>query len=445
MTRRERRTIFYALLGLFFVLGTGVVLYAEGWRIDFKNWRPEKVGAIYVRSFPQYTGISLDGKSVPSGAGLLSRGTLISDLYPRTYTLALEAQGYDAWRENAAVLPSLVTEFNDAVLVPSAGTPAASGTVQTFVIGGGVTATEGTNGQIIWRGRPMGRGTIVALNADLTSIIIKNSGGIYTFHDPESTASVNLSALFAANGLDETAIRNAVVDPASATRIVISTARRVWLFDGGTAAPTLAPIDEAPAGSAIGPALAVSTVSPSLLAWTRFSAASDSSAVVLYDEFAGTLAINTTTVPGRTVALAWVKPNALGVLQNAGSLYLYDAGARTFAKLADDATSFSATADGSLLAALERHGLEIFAFTSARTYHRFNLPNASSATGVIWYRDMDHLFVEYPDRVAFLSLDDLGLANLTTVAEGTAPSYDPSANALYMIDPHHVLMRFNFP
>jgi len=133
MTRSARRKLFYALLALFFILGIGVVFYAQGWRFDFATRRFDKVGAIYVRAFPADAAIFLNGKPVQSQVGFLSRGTLISDLFPKTYSLKLAKAGFLDWHEAAGVLPSLVTEFKYAVLIPQDATSAPSGTIADFL------------------------------------------------------------------------------------------------------------------------------------------------------------------------------------------------------------------------------------------------------------------------------------------------------------------------
>jgi hypothetical protein len=43
-----------------------------------------------------------------------------------------------------------------------------------------------------------------------------------------------------------------------------------------------------------------------------------------------------------------------------------------------------------------------------------------------------------------LDIQDMSLTNFTTVAEGTKSQYDPSANALYLVDPQENLIRFDF-
>ena len=134
MTLRTRRRMFYTLVLLFFIIGGAVVLFAEGWRLDFFSWQFEKIGGIYIRSFPQNADISLNGKSVRNQSGFLTTGTLISDLLPRTYLVSLSAPGYQIWHESASVLPSFVTQFKYAVLVPEAPSAAASSSVKQLLL-----------------------------------------------------------------------------------------------------------------------------------------------------------------------------------------------------------------------------------------------------------------------------------------------------------------------
>lgn len=349
--------MFYALFGLFFLLGAGVVLYAQGWRFDFLTWHAEKVGGIFVRSFPENADIFVNGKSVPNGSGFFSfsAGTLISDLFPRTYKLSLKATGYDAWTENAPVLPSFVTTFEHAVLVPSA--PATT-IVATSTIEHGETLT-------------------------------KSASGAYLLYDPAEAMTTTLKI------------------PANAEN------------------PALGP--------------------PPFIAWTKFDEASDTSEIVIYNLGMGAEATSTATLPGNTVTLKWIGSNALGAIQNDNTLYLYTINTGQFQQLADDVKDFAGAGDGSILAALEHHSLEIFPFTNAETYARFNLPDVADAESVIWYKDLTHLFVVYPDHVAFLDLDDLALTNFTTVASGTAPSYNATTNELTLTTPSGTLARFDFP
>ena len=60
MTRGTRRWLFYGLLALFLIAGASVVLYAEGVRLDFTTGKISKIGAIFVRSYPDDAAIKGD-------------------------------------------------------------------------------------------------------------------------------------------------------------------------------------------------------------------------------------------------------------------------------------------------------------------------------------------------------------------------------------------------
>ena len=300
------------LVGLFFLLGTAVVLYAEGWRWDFSTWRPEKVGAILVRSFPEGARITLEGNTIANQAGILSESTLISGLLPRTYDLGLAEDGYRDWHENASVVPSLVTEFKDAVLVPQEPAVVSTDTVKNFVSASGeliiqtqIAPTQ--NDAIVWRGTMLAHGTIVGMSTNLKTLVIKNAAGIYELYDFGSATTTNLSAALARGGARAANITSVMVDPYDATTIIASGARRIWIFDATQATTTI--VENAPAGVALGTPIAAS---PSLLAWTRFNAASSTSAVVLYDKFSKTAAVSSSTIPGTTQKLAWIGNSLLG-------------------------------------------------------------------------------------------------------------------------------------
>jgi hypothetical protein len=175
MTRATRKLIFYTLLVLFLIGGTAIVLYAEGWRIDFQTRHIEKIGGIYVRSFPENTSIYLNGAPIQNQSGFLNGGTLISDLLPRTYRLTLKAAGFDTWQENAAVSPSQVTPFKYAVLVPQFGIPASSSVEDSLI-------------------PPNETSTLINPNNTAQKIIIgKNTVSIFDMDQATTTSVVSLN------------------------------------------------------------------------------------------------------------------------------------------------------------------------------------------------------------------------------------------------------------
>lgn len=118
-----RRKLFYLFCAAFLVLGTGAVLFTQGWRLDFHTWQFKKVGGIFVRSFPKDAALLLNGTPLHNDSWFLKNGTFINNLFPTTYTLTLQKEGFRPWKRRITVDPSLVTEISYAVLVPQESKP----------------------------------------------------------------------------------------------------------------------------------------------------------------------------------------------------------------------------------------------------------------------------------------------------------------------------------
>ena len=450
MKLQTRKRIFYVFFLLFIIAGIVVVLYAEGWRLS-PALQAEKAGGIYVRSFPDSAQITLNGEAVQNQSTFLSRGTFISGIFPKTYTLKLAESGYDAWTESALVLPSLVTEMKYAVLVPKTAAPVAtSSTVSDFFEVSGNIVTTDESGTIALLNKTIGHGTVTSNSTDLKTAIIRSisakSGTItYTLYDFMNASSTNFSAILQQSGIRSSPTTNVFVDPYDDTGIIAQTSAKIVDIDSGTHQAIA--VETAPTGEIIESPIAVS---PSAMAWARLSVASDNagapgtSQIIVYDKFSGDTVDSSLFIKGPVKQLVWVKNNVLGILENDNTLYLYNVPKEQLSTLANDVKQFYPATDGSAIAALEYHSLEIFSLTTS-DYYRFPLPQIADVQGLIWYKDQAHLFVQYPDRVAFLDFADTGLKNLTIVSAGTAASYDPQQNALYLIDSGQKLLRFDFP
>ena len=318
MTRRTRKAIFYVLVVLFFLIGGVVVLYADGWRIDLTTFHTEKVGGIFVRSFPDNASITLDGKPMPNQSNFLSHGTLLSNLFPKTYRLSLSLPGYDAWSENAAVLPSLVTTMKYAVLVPQTGTAVATTSdVKNFFAIGNDYVLQHANNSITWRNLTIGKGTIVSHSTDLKTMIFRDGNGNYILYDftAPTQKPINLTTLLKQKGVNTNAIGEIVIDLYDDTSILTTTKTRVWTIDPG--AQTVVALTNASSGGLLAPTIASSQ---SLLAWSTFSTASHTAQIAIYDKFAGVLVDNSLVLPGTTQSLQWIDNDTLGILQNDGTL-----------------------------------------------------------------------------------------------------------------------------
>ncbi len=464
MTRRARKMLFYGLFALFLVGGTGTVLYAQGWRIDLATFTTEKVGAIFVESYPSAATITLDGKPVENTTGFLNPGTLISNLFPKDYTLSLSAPGYRPWAEEATVHPTLVTEMKYAVLVPANASSASPATNVTdfFETNGGHVVTQDAAGLIATPRQAVAggatnattstviaHGAIVSHGTDFTTFVVRTPSGSFMAYDPTSpqgSTPMNLSSLLLSASVPARSITAITVDPYDSTQIFVETPSRYYTID--LSSGTVTPLAVAPAHQTLEKPLAISS---SWLAWTEYNTASNISRIVVYDPFAKNVIDQTFTLPGTVASLKWIRGTVLGVLGTDGTLYRYDVTAQTSTNMATDAQAFYPTSDGSTVAVLEKNSVEIMSLTvpaSEGGYYRFNLPDMADIRSLAWYHDDTHLFVVYPTHVNFLDLADLSLHNFVSVAPiatDTTPYYDAQKNVLYLISPEGTLVQFAFP
>ena len=438
---RMRVQIFYLLVVLFFIIGTLVVLYAQGWRFNVETWAVDKVGGISIRSFPDNAKILLNNKQIKNESTFLNKGTFISSLLPKTYRVELQESGYDEWRESAAVSPSLVVELRYAVLVPQNATTVATGLVQNFSVENNVLTVQNSDGSITSGNISIGKGTLIDESSDGNSIITKNqTNGKYLLYQLQNGTTTDLTAILTKDGATKSDISNMFFDPRDTNTIIAGGSSKIWLIN--LAGMKATRIEK----TSMGETLSSSTAAgPSLIAWTESKKSETSSTIVVYDESSDGI-IASSSLPGKNSGLEWVKDNLLGILQDNGELYLYDVQSQSVKKIADDVKYFSATDNGSSIAALENRSMEIIPLDGmSENYYRFNLPNIADVQRVFWYKDSMHLFVEYADHVSFLDLKDAGLNNFTTVSAGTAPFYEADGNALYIIDQSGNLIRFDFP
>ncbi len=297
MTLKTRRFVLCALVLVFLFAGTGLVLYAQGWRLNFETFAPTRVGGIYIRSFPAEANIFLDGEEVENKSGLIQSGTLVNNLFPRSYRLSLTASGFKSLERNVSVQPSLVTEADTLVLVPEAATVAATSTAEWF-----------------------------------------------------SEKSANAT---------------------STEKITI-------------------PED----------------------------------------------------ISGKTVKMKRASRTTVGFAQNDGEFYLYRPADGALTHLASDVRDFFFSTDADKVAVLGSKGLEIFSL-NGKNYWRFNLAEASKISGLVWYKDGEHIFVEYPGKTSFLDLSDAGLQGFTEVAPTNDVRYDALENVLYYLEDSEILaLRF---
>lgn len=427
MTKHARKRLFYLLFALFIVIGSGAMLYAYGWRINPKTARPVKIGAVYIRPFPASASVIVGKKQIAEKQSLFSNGFFLNNLLPGTYPIRVEAEGYLPWERDIAVLPSLITQLEYVTLVPQKEEVITEGVGQFWLLEN-TLLIKTKQGGLIAEGKPLSGDTVVAATSKNPYAITSNRQTGFFFLERFGTSeSVSFRSptptMFLVPGGQESTIvavlKNAfrIIDPLRDKSLA-------------TISTKSAPV-----------ALAMSKKS---IAWAVRNQRQDSSEVSFYQFLDHSTSTKPYIFPGTIIKMDFSERGTLGILQNRGDFYLISPDEGTQRILANDVTDFVFNENGSLVAALEKNGIEVFSFASPGKYYRLHIPDAETIESLSWYRDNFHLFLHYPDRVVFLDLLDASLQNFTVAAETSLARYEPLTNELYYVK-NNTLVRKTFP
>jgi hypothetical protein len=426
---RTRRLILYSLLVVFLIAGTGLVYYAQGWRLDFKTFTLARVGGIYVRTFPPEANIFLDGKTIKNKSGLIQSGTLISNLFPKNYHLTLTLAGFKSAERNVTVKPSLVTEVDKIVLVPATTTLVAAN-VKDFWLAGEMVI-KNTAGKLSIREREIEipGDTPAGWTSDFNQALTYNSQNpAYFFYDLTSATSTNLSPILKKLNLNPAPPAKILTDPASNNNLLYHSPLLLSLID--IQRNRSAPLASFTAASGV----EISEIAADRfwVVWSEYDKNKKTSGLVAYERSFRTKKILPQTVPGKTLKMEMASGSILGLIQNDGEFYFYRPAENTLTHLASDARDFAFSKNADKVAVLGSKGLEIFSL-NGKKYWRFNLADAPQISRLVWYQDGEHLFISYPEKTKFLDLSDAGLEDFIEVAPSGKIQYDSEKNIFYYL------------
>jgi len=117
MTKKARTILFLIFAALFLLISPLVVLYSQGYRIDFDNKKIVQTGGIYLKVIPKQTDVFLDGKLVKK-TDFFFGSVLIDGLLPKNYKIEVKKENYQGWEKNLNIKEKMVTEAKNIILFP---------------------------------------------------------------------------------------------------------------------------------------------------------------------------------------------------------------------------------------------------------------------------------------------------------------------------------------
>jgi hypothetical protein len=118
MRKRTRTTLFFSLLFAFALFTPAVILYSQGYRLDFEKRKITQTGGIFLKVEPKQVEIYINDK-LAKKTNFFFDSALLENLLPGEYKITLKKEGYYLWEKNLEVKEKQVTGAKNIILTPS--------------------------------------------------------------------------------------------------------------------------------------------------------------------------------------------------------------------------------------------------------------------------------------------------------------------------------------
>lgn len=418
MTHSFRTKLFILFVALFCVIGGGLLLYTQGYRVDLTTWRVQKTGALYIETSVHPVSIELNNQPYEDKSSFIQRGTFIPTVLPKRYRLVIKKDGYAPYEKNISIVPGQVTRLLHVLMVPLR-----------------IATTTYANIP----------GNTIIDSANSTELITydETKKNYYDVRLDTPSKSVNLSLKLAA--LTRRAVVSMAFYPQESNRFIIQTQTGLSVVD--LTAKTQTPI-----------------VQSSSLAWwgvrgnnvyaitaTGTSATgtnTPTSTVTLVSVFDLSLAkiaqTYTLALPASsTVVGADFSSSRAALILKDGSLLIYSLNDNTYTRIADTVKAALFSPDGSRLLYQDQDG-KMFAYlfnddivalnASANTALRLSILETARVSKFWWAPDEYHVLCVYPDKITIAEITQSEPNEQFTVALAAGNSwYDSGSETLFAI------------
>lgn len=430
MTLKTRRLLFYTLAALFIIIGTTAVFYSSGWRFDLETFQINRLGALFFEVTPSDATITIDKANFKFEPGFLKSGTLIANLFPKTYTVTISKEGYQTWTKELEVLPSLVTEAPPVVLLPenqNFASPIANN-VKDFWVGPKYVTYVANNGKLLLNNNELIGREIIAWSESGDSVLTKSETSFFLTNVNRPYSALNISLVF--NNLQGTInkIDKIQFAPNEENRFIIATSKGLYALD--TQKIKLETIfgnaiyDFDARGSEVVFSAENSVIIHSLALGTQES--------LLQNEIPGQMKKITIAPSGYFVAM---------IDQN-DSAYLFDRKSMRLKLLWTKINKLIFSPDGKkILLVSENKELIVHPVLeekipkqgSTEKPARFNIGSVDENT-ISWHENSNYLFIKYPSSLYLLEANNLPPINFQIIdSENKKYQYSQQMNTAYLL------------
>jgi hypothetical protein len=430
MTLKTRRLLFYTLAALFIVIGTTAVFYSSGWRFDLETFQINRLGALFFEITPDDATITIDKANFKFEAGFLKSGTLIANLFPKTYTVTISKPGYQIWIKELTVLPSLVTEAPPVMLLPEKQnfTSPIAEQVKDFWVGPKHLAYLTESNRLVLNNNELIGREVVEWSESGDLLLTKSETNYFLTNLNRPYSALNINLVF--NNLRETAgkIGKIRFAPREETKLLISALDGLYVLDTQKMKLETISRNTTPDFDAQGSELLFTDKSGVLV----HSLAVGSQEPLLQNEAVGQIKKVSISPSGYAIAL---------IDQN-NSAYLFDRKSMRLKLLWAKISKAQFSPDSKkLLLISENKELIVYSLPDEKTAAkniteepaRFQIGSIDESA-ISWHENSNYLFIKYPSSLYLLEANNLPPINFQIIdSENKKYQYSQKLNAAYLL------------
>ncbi len=234
MTSGKRKGLFWATVGIFFLVGAYLTLTGLGLAINWRELKLVPTGSIYLRFSEKPSLITLNGKERPHSSNWFESGLLFRNLLPETYVVIAKSEKYITWSKSLLVPAGGVLARNNIRLFPieSTSTLIATSTESFWVLGDEMILKQ--SGTLKFRGLELRGKNIVSQNFESDEIIVEDKNKklfLINLDAPETAINLNLWFSELAGSKLAGTPKNFFFHPFSPKKLFIETDKGIFLAD----------------------------------------------------------------------------------------------------------------------------------------------------------------------------------------------------------------------
>lgn len=234
MTIKTRRFIFYSLIAVFLVAGAILIFYSNGWRLDLETLSVNRLGGIFIEVAAPDVEIRIGKNVFQPKTGFFKYSSLITNLFPKTYTLSVTKNGYQPWKKELAVKPSLVTKVYPVILLPkNPNRELVLKDVLDFWVGPKYNAVSKSSSQLYINDLPALGREVVSWSANGNEAITFSPAtkNYYLIDISKENTALNLSLIL--HNSKNAKLLEAKFYPKDARKLILTASNGLYVFDIG--------------------------------------------------------------------------------------------------------------------------------------------------------------------------------------------------------------------